>query len=309
MKGPFLICILGPTAVGKSEIGMNIALKYGCDIISADSRQIYEGMDIGTAAPGFEDLRQVRHHFIGFRKPDNHVSAGEFEKIALDEVYGLFTKNQVQVLVGGSGLFVEALLEGFNQLPSADLEIRARLEDLFKKEGCKGLAEELKKKDPKYYSIVDLKNHRRLIRALELIELTGLPFSTLIGKSEPEKRKFSPIKIGLERDRGELYDRIDKRVDRMLEMGLLEEVKTLKHFESEKALNTVGYKELFDFLDGNSGWEEAIELIKRNSRHYAKRQMTWFKKDKDIKWFSPKRYERIEDYVEKIISGAGVQVD
>ena len=267
------------------------------EIVSADSRQFYKEMKIGTAKPAAEELKKVKHHFIDSLSILDEYSVGDYEKEALKRLDELFKKHDTLILVGGSGLFVNAVCEGLDTLPSGNKEIREHYEKLFSEEGLGPIQTELKEKDPAYFETVDRQNPRRLIRALEVISLTGKPYSDF-RKKTPAKRNFSVIKIGLNLDKEVLRQRIDQRVDDMLANGWLEECKKLYPLRNLNALKTVGYSELFDFIEGKTNWETTVKNIKTNTWHYAKRQLTWFKKDKEIRWFLPTEEAEIIKYLQ-----------
>lgn len=292
-----LIVIVGPTAVGKTAMAIELAQYFETEIISADSRQFYREMNIGTAKPTASELSQAPHHFIDSHSIEEDYSAGDFERDALAKISTLFQKKDIVIMVGGSGLFVRAVCEGLDNLPKALSETRERLNNRFENEGIVPLQAYLKEVDPVYYDQVDISNVQRVIRALEVFETTGLPFSNFLQNTKAQ-RPFKIITIGLTMDRATLYERINMRVDLMVKDGLLDEVKSLILFKHKPALMTVGYSELFDFLDGNISWEEAIDKIKQNSRRYAKRQLTWFKKDISTVWFDPKDKKQIIDYIQ-----------
>jgi len=292
-----LIAIVGPTAVGKTAMAIELAQYFDTEIISADSRQFYREMNIGTAKPTVSELSQARHHFIDSHSIEEDYSAGDFEREALETISTLFQKKDIVIMVGGSGLFVRAVCEGLDNLPKALPETRERLNNRFDNEGIVPLQAYLKQVDPVYYDQVDISNAQRVIRALEVFETTGLPFSDFLQNTKAV-RPFKIMTIGLTMDRTTLYERINMRVDLMVQDGLLDEVRSLLSYKHKPALMTVGYSELFDFLDGKMSWEEAIDKIKQNSRRYAKRQLTWFKKDKDTVWFDPKDKKQIIDYIQ-----------
>lgn len=292
-----LITIVGPTAVGKTALAIKIALKYNTEIISADSRQVYRELDIGTAKPTEEQLALVRHHFINYLNIEEAFSAGEFEKKALETLRKIFIDADIAIMCGGSGLYVNAVCDGIDEIPEVNLLLREELIAVFEEKGLAPLTRELKLSDPEYYQQVDGKNPQRVIRALEVIRSTGKPFSNFRAKKIPS-RPFNIIKLGLELDRHELYNKIDQRMDMMIENGLFKEAKKLLHLKHLNALQTVGYKEVFGYLDGGYDKNEAIRLLKRNSRRYAKRQMTWFKKDKEVKWFNASDGEAIMNYID-----------
>lgn len=298
MKQKKLILIAGPTAVGKTDLAIRMALHFRTEILSADSRQFYREMTIGTAKPTEKELVLVKHHFINNLSIDQDYSVGDYETQALALLSELFQKYDTVVLTGGSGLFIKVVCDGLDDIPEVNPEIRKALNKEFNENGLEFLLEELKEKDPDYYGIVDKSNPVRVIRALELCRGTGNPFS-LYRTSEKKKRPFKVIKIGLNRDREELYQRIDQRMDKMIEVGLIEEVKNLYLHKERNALQTVGYTEVFDFLDGKYGQEEMLRLLKRNSRRYAKRQLTWFSKDKEFSWFHPSDERKIMEFIEK----------
>ena len=284
MSEKTLIAIVGPTAVGKTALSIKLAEELKTEIVSADSRQFYKEMEIGTAKPTAEELQKVKHHFINSLSVQDDYSVGDYEKDALKCLDELFKKHDTVILVGGSGLFINAVCEGLDTLPSGDKEIREHYEKLVEEKGLEPLQKELQEKDPAYYETVDRQNSRRLIRALEVISQTGKPYSDF-RKKTPAKRDFSVIKIGLNLDKELLRKRIGKRVDEMLAISWLEECKKLYPYRNLNALKTVGYSELFDFIEGKTDWETTITNIKTNTWHYAKRQLTWFKKDKGIRWF------------------------
>ncbi len=292
----FLIVLLGPTGVGKTDISIELAGSYNCEIISADSRQFFREMMIGTAVPSKDQLSVIKHHFVGFLSVEDYYSASLFERDVLDLLPALFSKNNIVLMSGGSGMYIDAVCEGIDNIPDVDTAIREKYITLYKREGIEGLRMALKILDPVHYAKVDLKNHKRIMRALEICETTGRPYSSFLNKGKIE-RNFRIIKVGLERDRDDLYMRIDARVDEMMSKGLENEVRNLYQFRNKNALNTVGYREIFEFFDGKYSLERAVELIKRNSRRYAKRQMTWWNKDKEIKWFKPEQIEEIISYI------------
>ncbi|MEQ8476558.1 tRNA (adenosine(37)-N6)-dimethylallyltransferase MiaA [Fulvivirga sp.] len=297
LKSKYLVSIVGPTAVGKTALCIDLAKALKTEIISADSRQFYKEMSIGTAKPTEQELIQVRHHFVGDRSVEDEFSAGKFEKEAIEIITELHESKEAVIMTGGSGLYIDAVLNGFNEMPEIDPEIRLNLNSKFEKEGLKVLLDELQEADPVYYETVDKGNPYRVIRGLEVYLSSGKPYSTF-RTGEKKLRNFVVIKIGLDRFREELYERINKRVDMMMSLGLQEEVKALEAFREKQALQTVGYKEIFDHLDGLTTLDEAVELIKRNTRRYAKRQMTWFRRDNEIKWFHPDDFQNILGYID-----------
>ncbi len=279
-----------------------LAQYFDTEIISADSRQCYIEMNIGTAKPSLEELQAVKHHFINSHHIDNEYNAGQFEKDALATLTEIFQRKKVVVLVGGSGLYVKAVCEGFDAMPEIAPTIRENLQKELAGKGLTPLLKELEEKDLIYYQSVDKSNPQRILRALEVIRATHLPYSSFRKKENFENQIYRPfkiIKIGLDRPREELYQRIDERMDMMIAEGLLEEVKKLYQYKHLNAMQTVGYQEIIDFLDGKYDWGEAVRLLKRNSRRYAKRQLTWFKKDSQIQWFSPDSFDEIVAYIQK----------
>lgn len=265
-------------------------------ILSADSRQFYREMSIGTAKPSDEELTAVPHYFINSHSIQQEFSVGDYEEGALKLLDQLFKEKKAVILTGGSGLYINAVTEGFDNLPKASAELRKRLNQQFQNEGIELLRDQLQKLDPAYYEEVDLNNPQRIVRALEVCIAAGKPFSSFRSRIKKE-RPFEIIKIGLIKERGELYGQINQRVDKMVEAGLVEEVRSLMPYRHLNALQTVGYSEIFDFLDGKTTLERAIALIKQNTRRYAKRQLTWFRKDPDIKWFQPDEIDSILDYI------------
>jgi len=287
-----LIILTGPTAVGKTSFSIELAKSISVEILSADSRQFYREMKIGTARPSEELLLRVPHHFIAHLSIHDYYNVSKFESEALQKLEHLFKTSSSALLVGGSGLYINAVCHGIDELPDPDTALREQLKSLYQKEGIKVLQDKLRELDPVYFYQVDQSNPKRLLRALEVCLTTGLSYSSL-RKNKPKRRKFRILKIGLHRDREELNNRINSRVDQMMEEGLLEEVRNLMPFRNLNALNTVGYKELFDHFEGKYTLEQAIEKIKTNTRRFAKRQMTWFRKDNEIQWFHPDEFEKI----------------
>ena len=281
-----LLVVVGPTGSGKTDLSIRLALHYAAPILSTDSRQVYRGMPIGTAQPSFDQLQAIEHHFIASHDLKDNLSCGEYEVQALARLEQLFTTHDYVVAVGGSGLYVRALCEGMDDLPQADESLRAELNRRLTDEGGESLAAQLRELDPVYYEMVDRSNPARVVRALEVCLQTGRPYSEQrTGERRP--RPFEIVKIGIDLPREVLYDRIDRRVDQMLADGLEAEARALYPYRALNALQTVGYREFFDYFDGRIGYDEAVELIKRNSRRYAKRQLTWFRRDSEIRWFAP----------------------
>jgi tRNA dimethylallyltransferase len=295
-----LVVLLGPTGVGKTDISIDLAKRFKCEIISADSRQFYKEMRIGTAVPDDDQLKTIRHHFIQSRTVKEYYSSSLYERDVIELLPQLFSKNKIAILTGGSGMYIDAVCYGIDDIPDVDPGVREKYILKYQEEGIESLRVALKLLDPEHYSKVDLKNYKRIIRSLEICESTGLPYSSFLLKHKRE-RDFGKILIGLERNREDLYTRINSRVDDMINKGLEEEARQLFEFRNLNALNCVGYREFFDYFDGFISKEEAISLIKRNSRRYAKRQLTWWNKNKEIKWFHPEQIEEIIDYINESI--------
>lgn len=280
-----LIVLVGPTGVGKTELSLKIAEHYGCDIISIDSRQLYRGIEIGTAAPSPEQRTRVQHHFVGTLRIDEYFSASDYEDAALKKIEQLHHKQEIVVATGGSMMYVDALCDGVDLMPSIDDALRTSLYERYQKEGLENILSQLRQLDPIHYNKVDQKNYKRVLHALEVCLQTGKPYSSFLTGKKKE-RPFEIIKVGIERDRQELYQRINNRVDEMIQAGLMEETKRFHPLKHLNALNTVGYKELFKYLDGEWELDFAVEKIKQNTRTYAKQQMRWFKKDLSTTWFN-----------------------
>jgi tRNA dimethylallyltransferase len=283
MKKKVLLAVVGPTAIGKTALGIQLAKYFDTEILSADSRQFFKEMEIGTAVPTQEELAQVPHHFIQHKSIFDPYSVGDFEKEAIDFLNELFQQKDTVIMVGGSGLYVDAVVNGLDEFPEVDPSIRAELNQELDKNGLSSLQEELKRKDPSYYKIVDLENPHRLIRALEVCRASGKPYSSFLNRPRP-KRPFKTLYIGLEAPREVIYERINQRVDLMMEKGLLDEAQQLYPNQKLNALQTVGYKELFEYLGGHCTLESAVSEIKKNTRRFAKRQLTWLRKNNDILW-------------------------
>ncbi len=282
---PLLVCVVGPTAIGKTRLAIELANAFDTEILSADSRQFFKEMKIGTAVPLKQELEQAKHHFIQNKSIHEFYSVGDFERDALTLLKKLFEQHPVVIMVGGSGLYVDAVIKGLDDFPEVTESGRQELNEAFKKHGIEPLQEELQKKDPDYFKEVDIQNPQRVIRALEVIRSSEKPFSSF-RKNRTVNRPFRSLYIGLEAPREVVYDRINQRVDLMMEEGLLDEAKSLLPYKELNALQTVGYRELFDFLEDHCTLEEAIEAIKRNTRRFAKRQGTWFRKNPQIHWFN-----------------------
>ena len=289
-----LVVITGPTAVGKTALTMQLAQHYGVPVINADSRQIYRELKIGTAAPTDEQLRQVPHLFVGTKSIDDYYNASMYEQEVLACLEA--QPSGISLLSGGSMMYIDAVCNGIDDIPTVRDDIREEMKRRYKEEGLEALCEELKQLDPEHYAIVDRQNYRRVIHALEICHQTGKTYTSFRTQQKKE-RPFRIIKIGLNRDREELYNRINQRVDQMMEDGLLDEVKGLIDKRQTNALNTVGYKELFDYLDGRWPLDEAVERIKGNTRRYARKQLTWFKRDENMRWFHPDDIQDILNYI------------
>jgi tRNA dimethylallyltransferase len=300
LKNKYLVIILGPTASGKTDTAIHIAELFNTEIISADSRQLYKELKTGTAVPNESQLKKIRHHFIGTVSVHDYYNASMYEQDVLKELDRLYIENDIVVMVGGSGMYIDIVCHGIDDLPTIDPVVRKNLTERIKNEGIESLRLELKRIDPEYYSRADLKNPKRILKALEVYYMTGIPYSALLSGPKKE-RPFKIIKIGLNPDREELHERINRRVDEMIKKGLVEEAKSLYGHKDCNALNTVGYKEIFDWLDNKITFEQSVELIKRNTRRYARRQLTWFRKDKKISWFSKANIEEIDEYIRKEI--------
>ncbi len=295
---PTLIVLIGPTGIGKTDLSLNIAEHYNTEIISADSRQLYADLKIGTAAPTPEQLARVKHHFVGTLQLTDYYSAAQYEAEVMKKLDELFKRHNVIVLTGGSMMYVDAVCKGIDDIPTVDEETRKTLMQHYENVGLERLCAELKILDPEYYDIVDKKNPKRVIHALEICYMTGQTY-TSFRTSQTKERPFNIIKVGLRREREELYARINKRVDIMMEDGLLEEAKSVYQYKDLNSLNTVGYKEMFKYLDGEWELPFAIEKIKQNSRIYSRKQVTWFKRDTDITWFHPDDTDNIMSFIEE----------
>jgi tRNA dimethylallyltransferase len=291
-----LVVLLGPTGVGKTELSLRLAEHFNSPVLSADSRQLYKGLSIGTAAPTAADLQRVKHYFVGKLELTDYYSASQFEDEAIQLLSELHRKQDVVLMSGGSMMYIDAVCYGIDDMPTIDSTLRMELLDIFDKEGLESLRLQLKILDPVFYNQVDLKNHKRVLHALEICLMTGKPYSEL-RMNTVKNRPFQIIKIGLIRNREELYDRINRRVDQMMSNGLLEEARSVYPLQHLNSLNTVGYKELFQYFAGNWSLDFAIEKIKQNSRIYSRKQMTWLKKGKEITWFHPEDEAGILEYI------------
>lgn len=281
----YLITIIGPTAIGKTALSINLAQHFNCEIISCDSRQFFKEMHIGTAVPSIEEMTEVKHHFIQNKSIFENYTVGNFEKEAITKLNELYTTNDYAVMVGGSGLYLDAVLKGFDDFPQIDESIRKEVKFNYDKSGIEYLQNELEKRDPNYFEVVAKENPQRMMRALEVCIGTRKPYSSFLNQKE-NTRNFTPILIGLEAERSVIYDRINQRVDIMMNEGLLSETKELFPHKDLNALQTVGYRELFSYFEGEISLEFAIEEIKKNTRRFAKRQLTWFKRNEETKWFN-----------------------
>jgi len=291
-----LIVLLGPTGVGKTDISIEISTRLNTEIISCDSRQFYSEMMIGTAVPQPEQLNKVKHHFIQHISVNTFYSSSIFEQDVLSLSSELFKKVDWLLMTGGSGMYIDAVCRGIDEIPDVDPQIREKYLKKYQEEGIESIRTDLRILDPEHYRLVDLRNHKRILRALEICGSTGKPYSSFLHGNR-KARNFNIIMIGLQRDRDELYERINRRTDIMINSGLEEEAMRLLPYRDLNALNTVGYKELFEYFDGNITREKAIDLIKRNSRRYAKRQITYWARDKEIRWFHPDDYEDIMEFI------------
>lgn len=297
-----LIVLLGPTAVGKTELSLQLAERLGCPIISADSRQLYRDMVVATAAPTREQLARVPHHFIGTLSLTDYYSAAQYEADALALIERLFTRHDTLLLTGGSMMYIDAVCNGIDEIPTISEEVRRAVVTRYEEEGLDVLLEELQRLDPDFYEKVDRRNPKRVIHAVEICRMTGQPYSSLRTETKKE-RPFDIVKIGLTRPRAELYGRINSRVDAMMRDGLEAEARRLYPYRHLNALNTVGYKEMFAYFDGTYDLPTAVEKIKRNTRVYARKQMTWFRRDDTIVWFTPDDRLKLFAYVEKRLRG------
>lgn len=293
-----LIVITGPTAVGKTELCIHIAKRFGIPIINADSRQIYRELRIGTATPTEEQLEAVKHYFVGTISIDDYYNASMYEQEVLQLLDEQFKHSPIQLLTGGSMMYIDAVCNGIDDIPTIREDIREEMKRRYEQEGLEALCTDLRRLDPEHYEVVDRKNYRRVIHALEICYQTGKTY-TSFRKQEKKQRPFQIVKIGLHRDREELYHRINQRVDQMMAEGLLDEVRSLSDKRCNNALNTVGYKEMFTYLDGTWTLDEAVERMKGNTRRYARKQLTWFKRDELMQWFHPHQEEDIMNYISK----------
>lgn len=296
-----LVVLIGPTAVGKTDTSLAIASYLGCPIISADSRQMYKGMEIGTAMPTKDELARQKHYFVGQLCPGDYYSAARYEEEVLSLLEKEFPHHPTMLMSGGSMMYIDAVCNGIDDIPTVDDITRATILEKYEREGLESLAAELRILDPEYYNEADIKNPKRVMHALEICYMTGKRYSSF-RKRQKKERPFNIIKIGLQRDREELYERINRRVDMMIEQGLIEEAKKFYHLKHHNSLNTVGYKEIFKYLDGEWTLPFAIEKIKQNTRIYSRKQVTWYRKDEEITWFHPSDIEGIIKLIESRIA-------
>jgi len=304
LKKPLLISIIGPTAAGKTDMAIKLAQHFSTVIVSADSRQFYRELNIGTAKPTNEQLNKVTHYFINSHSINEDYSAGAFGREASELIRKLHKAHQLIIAVGGSTLYLKALWEGFDEMPKAAKGVRESLNEILKKKGISDLLAELKQLDPIYYDEVDRNNGQRVVRALEIIRSTGRPYSSF-RLSKKNDLPYQNLKVGLTIDRETLFEKINKRVDVMIDKGLFEEAESLIDYKNHNALQTVGYSEIFGFIEGSYDREEAIRLLKRNSRRYAKRQLTWFNRYEDIHWFRPNRKDEVIRLITQHLLGTG----
>ncbi|MEE1541900.1 MAG: tRNA (adenosine(37)-N6)-dimethylallyltransferase MiaA [Paludibacteraceae bacterium] len=297
-----LVILLGPTGVGKTELCLSLAEELNTEIVSCDSKQFFRELKIGTAAPTEAQIQRVKHHLVGNLSIFDYYSCGRFEIDALKKLDELFLSKDVVLMTGGSMLYIDAICKGIDDIPNVDQNLRDSLHERYANEGIDNILSELKLLDPEYYDMVDKKNHKRIIHALEICLTSGKTFSSF-RKETAKERPFDIIKIGLNLPREELYERINRRVDIMFEEGLMEEAKTYYPHRNLNSLNTVGYKELFEYFDGNWDLDFAKNMIKQNSRRYAKKQLTWFNRDKDINWFRPNQQEEILSFLKSRLKG------
>ena len=295
-----VVIVAGPTATGKTRIVIELARHFQTEIISADSRQCYKELNIGVARPSDEELKQIKHHFIATHSIHEEVNVAGFEQYALEKISELFKRHDIVIMTGGTGLYIKAFCEGLDEIPSIDKDIRGKIISSYKENGLAWLQNEVQQKDPAFYKVGEIQNPQRMMRALEVMEATGDSILSF-RKNKKVKRDFNIIKIGLELPKEELHRNINSRVDKMIKAGLLNEVKNLLPYKNLNALQAVGYVELFYYDAGKISLPDAVELIKKNTRQYAKRQMTWFKKDNEINWFAPGEVKNIIGFIEKTI--------
>ena len=296
-----LIIVLGPTGVGKSDISIQLAKHYHTEIVSADSRQFFRELTIGTAVPSPEDLNEIKHHFIQNKSIHHYYNVSEYETEALQLIQELHKKINPIILTGGSMLYLDTICNGIDDIPTVDPEIRDEVIRWYEENGIEALRQRLQEVDPEYYEEVDRNNPKRMLHAVEVCQMTGKTFTSFRTRTVKE-RPFRIIKIGINQDRKVLYDRINERVLRMMDLGLLEEARSVYPYRSLNSLNTVGYKELFPYFDGSCTLAEAVDLIQRNTRKYARKQLTWFRRDQQIKWFEPNQIDEIIKYIDQTMN-------
>ena len=294
---PVLVVLLGPTGVGKTELSLSLAEFLHTPIVNADSRQLYRDIPIGTAAPTPQELQRVKHYFVGTLELTDYYSAAQYEADALSLLKTLHQQNPYALMSGGSMMYLDAVCKGIDDIPTVDKDTRKTMLEKYESEGLERLCQELKLLDPDYYDIVDRKNPKRVIHALEICYMTGKTYTSFRTR-QPKERPFDILKIGLRREREELYDRINRRVDDMITQGLIDEARRVLPFRHTNALNTVGYKEMFNYLDGTWTLETAVEKIKQNTRIYSRKQMTWFRRDDSIRWFHPDEAKAIKQLID-----------
>jgi len=296
MSAKHLVIIAGPTAVGKTSLAISLAGKLNTEIINADSRQVYREMRIGTAVPSEEQLSAIKHHCVMHKSIHEPYNASMYEMEVLEILEALFERKNIVIITGGSGMYLDAVCRGIDDIPQVDQEVRKMLVEQFEEGGLEGIRQKLKSVDPEYYERVDLNNAKRILKALEISEMTHRPYSSFL-TGRAKKRNFRCIKAGLDMQRGDLHNRINERVDAMMDAGLLEEARQLFGFKHLNALNTVGYKELFEFMESKHSLQETINRIKAHTRQYARRQLTWFRKDPDLRWFHPSDIHGLSEYI------------
>ncbi|MGD2035500.1 MAG: tRNA (adenosine(37)-N6)-dimethylallyltransferase MiaA [Bacteroidales bacterium] len=296
----YLIVICGPTGIGKTKIAVEIAKAFDCEIVSADSRQLFREMRIGTAVPSEEDLGSVPHHFVRSHSIHQNYNASLFEEEVLAFLNNYYAEKDTAVLAGGSGLYIHAVCEGIDELPSIDPEIRTRWQRTHEEKGTEFLLARIAEIDPQYLHKADKKNPKRLLKAIEVYEMTGRPYSSFLNKQK-KHRSFHTLRIGINTSRELLYKQINERVENMLREGLVDEARELHPYRDLTPLNTVGYKELFDYFEGKISLEEAKEQIKNHSRAYARRQLTWFRQNRSVRWFEPGDVQKIKEYISEVI--------
>ena len=301
MRMDTLIIVLGPTGVGKSDISIQLAKHYHTEIVSADSRQFFRELTIGTAVPSSDDLNEIKHHFIQNKSIHHYYNVSEYETEALQLIQELYKKINPIILTGGSMLYLDTICNGIDDIPTVDPEIRDEVIRWYEENGIEALRQRLQEVDPEYYQIVDQNNPKRMLHAVEVCQMTGKTFTSFRTRTVKE-RPFRIIKIGINQDRKVLYDRINERVLRMMDAGLLEEARVVYPYRDLNSLNTVGYKELFSYFDGSCTLEEAVDLIQRNTRKYARKQLTWFRRDQKIKWFEPNQIDEIIKYIDQTMN-------